>query len=200
MARKNNLHVSCLSQKVACSLIGFFILVFILYVASLRFDQVETFNIFSAIIGFYFAIVIGHIFISITICKLWLAATGEKRDPKSPFDSSAIIGWVERALYFSALMLDKPEAIGVWLALKTSGRFWGEGPNQEKVGETSARDIFQIYLIGTALSLGYATVGWKIAEWLPENRTYSICLVVALCIGNFILCRNIKSLAPKNSF
>ncbi|MGD0952511.1 MAG: hypothetical protein ABR985_08965 [Methanotrichaceae archaeon] len=110
-------------------------------------------SVIGDFIGFYFAVVVGHYSIAEIVAKMWIAATGRKDDPASPLDTSAIIGWVERSFYIVFLLLGKPEVIGFWLTLKTAGRIWGE---ERPSKETPTRTIYQIFLIGNALSIGYA--------------------------------------------
>jgi hypothetical protein len=75
------------------------------------------------------------------------------------------VGLVERLLYVAALQIGKGEFIGVWLALKAAGQWevWRE-PTPE------ARATYQIFLIGSALSVLYAGVGFKIIGWVLDGE------------------------------
>jgi len=159
-------------------------------------------HIINFLVGFYFAVVVGHYIITEIVANMWIAATGRKDDPVSPFDTSAIIGWVERSFYIVFLLLGKPEVIGFWLTLKTAGRIWGEERPAKKTicndNSPPTRTIYQIFLIGNALSIGYAVVGWKIIVWLPKTPAYAVLSIISLCAGSLILCQIIKKWGVKH--
>jgi hypothetical protein len=150
--------------------------------------------------GFYFAIVVGHCLIKMTSDAMWLAAAGYTEDPEPHFDTSAIIGWLERALYVLFLLLHKPEAIGLWLTLKAAGRIWTK---ERLENDPLPREIYQIFLISNALSIGYAIVGWVIVVWLlrenPGDKIGSIIsLLFIVIIGNHYIVHKVKSEGAKN--
>jgi hypothetical protein len=67
----------------------------------------------------------------------------------------ATVGALERILYFFAFLMGKPEFIAVWLALKVAGQWsqWSEQKIQLEKKWLSGRAIFQVFLIGNALSI-----------------------------------------------
>jgi hypothetical protein len=115
----------CSNQKTFISLVVLLALILIYFLLPVKLleNYVYLAKVFAAIIGFYFAIIVGHCLIKMTSDTMWLAVTGYSEDPESHFDTSAIIGWLERALYILFLLLHKPEAIGLWLTLKQPGVF-----------------------------------------------------------------------------
>jgi hypothetical protein len=78
---------------------------------------------------------------------LWksVAISGDKRNENLP----RIVGLLEAFLYPTALLAGFPEFIGVWLVLKVAGS-WSGWQDPEK-----GRALFQVFLVGTALSLAY---------------------------------------------
>ena len=66
----------------------------------------------------------------------------------------------------------KPEFIGVWLALKVAGQWqqWSEDKPYREGGPTIVgRQLFNIFLIGNALSITYAVVGAQAIGWLAAH-------------------------------
>ncbi|SRR6266545_376552 len=87
-------------------------------------------------------------------------------------DLPFLVGIVERILYVACWMLDKPEFVGVWLALKVAGGWkgWSDDPNMPvKPGgsatvKITGRLFFNTHLIGSGLSLLNALVGALMIE------------------------------------
>jgi hypothetical protein len=171
----------------------------------------------AILIGYYFSIVAGHYLVSKTYYQLWesliFPSTEIKSRPLNQF-TSAIIGWIERIFYIVVLqsidaatsfgLQNAAQAIGFWLILKSAGR-WRGWPEESGVDETfknvNGRTIFQFFLLGNALSIGYAFVGWKIILWLQEknpimeNKIFLISLLLIFC--NIILITHIRLMGKK---
>jgi hypothetical protein len=64
-----------------------------------------------------------------------------------------LVGSCEAVLYPTSLIINKPEFIGVWLALKVAGhwKFWEEGHK--------GRNRFNMFLIGNSFSIVIAFLG-----------------------------------------
>jgi hypothetical protein len=117
-------------------------------------------------IGYFVAVIVAAPLIKYIVDKLHetLAGKGshETLEGERAYASMAVgVGLVERLLYVAALQIGKGEFIGVWLALKAAGQWevWRK-PSPE------ARATYQIFLIGSALSVLYAGVGFKIIGWV----------------------------------
>jgi hypothetical protein len=86
-----------------------------------------------------------------------------------------------------SLQLGKAEFIGVWLALKVAGQWkrWSEGV---RVGEreVDARVFYNIFLIGSGLSIAYSIVGAQLIGAIgSEKWSIAVGLPAALLLGTF---------------
>ena len=89
-------------------------------------------------------------------------------------------------------MIGKPEFIGIWLTLKVAGRIWGRRENENK-GKDSY--IYQVFLIGSALSLTYAVIGAKSVIWYQStNYCFAFAMPIALIFATVILLFYIKKI------
>lgn len=135
-------------------------------------------------LGFFYAIIVAHFPIHLTIKKIWIIFNnGTGYDKKSHFDSSEIVGYVERALFVVSIFYSRLELVAAWLVLKTAGRIW----NQEKASFAESREIYQVFLIGSGLSIAYAFVGAKIMEWLPYHWDYALVSSIVLLLANLVI-------------
>lgn len=121
-------------------------------------------------IGYIFAVFVGDFAIRKISDRMWQCLGWSKSEtPNIRPDvwQPRLTGIVERVLYVAAFQVGKPEFIGVWLALKVAGQWtrWSKEPN---TGENvpQGRSIYQNFLIGNALSVIYALVGFKLIEWI----------------------------------
>ena len=196
----------------------------------------------SSLIPYLVSYIIMIIFSNYLICRivreLW-KPLGIAADPESPRDKnrieyvdiSSIIGYVERTLYWGAILIAKPEFIGIWLTLKVAGRIWGRSAvsnkatesaslrpsavatynNQESVSrdktseeldiawrrENKGKDsyIYQVFLIGSALSLTYAVIGAKSIIWYQSaNYCFAFAMPMALIFATVVLLLYIKKI------
>ena len=82
----------------------------------------------------------------------------------------AILGIVERSLYYASFIFALPAFIGVWLTLKTVAKSprWANEPNElakKKLPENPpGRALFQPFLVGNGLSILFAGAGYLITH------------------------------------
>jgi hypothetical protein len=98
----------------------------------------------------------------------------------------ALVGLLERLLYIIALLAKSPEFIGVWLALKVAGGWSGwsgkreykwDDNGKEILGYVPGRQEFNLFLVGTALSLIFAVAGAFTIQSLIESRIRDTLLI-----------------------
>jgi hypothetical protein len=144
------------------------------------------------VIGYLFAIVIAHFPISWVVNRMW-ESIGWAKDNKERIRPASwqpsILGCVERALYVAFFQLGKPEFISVWLAMKIAGHWKGWSEDREyEGGVITGRMVYNIFLIGSALSIGYAVTGAKLVEWcLRQEWSLAIGVPVSLLLATSVL-------------
>jgi len=143
-------------------------------------------------IGFAYSVLVGHALVAPLAAAMLPTHDPDSRDDPEHISHSLILppaqGMVERALYTAALLGGQSALIGVWLGLKAVGT----GAFQGRV-----RHIYQRFLIGTAVSLLYAAVGWQVIEWLtsqPQHVTYAVVAALILVIATIALTRYVRFL------
>jgi len=149
-------------------------------------------KIWPHIIGYFFAIVIAHFPISLVVNRMWECIGWTEKDKEGIRPDSwqpNILGCVERALYTVSFQLGKPEFIGVWLVLKVAAQWKRWGEDKEYGGHIIAgRAIYNIFLIGNALSIGYAVTGAKLIEWcLGRDCLPAISVPISLLLATLVL-------------
>ncbi len=118
----------------------------------------------------------------------WKANDNEsiRRNIWEPFS----VGIIERALYVSSLILGHGVFIGFWLALKVAGRWtapWEESAGNKKSWPVT-RSAYQIFLVGSGISVLYAFVGFKLILQINKGEfTYGVVLSVVLVAANEVL-------------
>ena len=126
--------------------------------------------------GYLFSLLGGHLAVQAIIRPLY----GEQNEGTDP---TVVVGYVERVLYTSAVLLDVPSVIGFWLAIKVIG-------NWKDPDRTKPRSLINTFLAGTVVSLLYGTVGgqtvvwWQVQGWGGHVPTVPIALVT----GTLLLC------------
>jgi hypothetical protein len=136
------------------------------------------------ILGYGFAVVVGHFCIMAVVDKLW-EESGWRRPSdakvRPAFYLPQLIGLLERALYVASLQLGEPEFIGVWLALKVAGQW-------KRWEEADGRIFYNIFLIGSGLSIAYAIVGFQLITFVVSERwSFAFGIPLALLIGTYAL-------------
>jgi hypothetical protein len=136
-----------------------------------------------AIAAYVLAIVIAHYPIAKIVSTLYRDLGVEIHAPNSHLP--ALVGAIERGLFVGALQLERGEFIAVWLALKVAAQWkgWeqGLGAGSAKV---QGRDLFNVFLIGSGLSIALSAVSVRLAEFARWNnwRMFWISLGAA-CLG-----------------
>jgi hypothetical protein len=129
-------------------------------------------------IGYTFAVIGGHVAIRPIIDGLWQDAGWKKgiaTDIRPQPYHPRLVGLVERALYVASWQYHVPEFIGIWMALKAAGQWkrWGEGiPDSSGEKKSEGRSFYNIFLIGSGLSVAYATVGSRMIWALRKPKWY----------------------------
>jgi hypothetical protein len=141
-------------------------------------------------VGYGFAVIIGHFCVALVVDRLWKTEVGSSsdKDVRPGFYLPKLVGIVERVLFVASLQLGKGEFIGVWFVLKVAGKWkrWSEGA--EAGGKIDARVFYNIFLIGSALSLAYSVVGAELVELIDSKKWSSaVALPAALIVGTFAL-------------
>jgi hypothetical protein len=144
------------------------------------------------IVGYVFAVIIAHFPIRLVVDQMWkdMGWTEKNQDETRPHSwHPRILGCVERTLYVASYQLGKPEFIGVWLALKVAGQWkrWGQEPGS---GATiiAGRHVYNVFLIGSALSIAYGITGAKMVEWFVRgNWTSAIGVPLILVIASLAI-------------
>jgi hypothetical protein len=96
---------------------------------------------------------------------------------------------VERTLYVASLQLGMPEFVGVWMALKVAGQWkrWGED-GESSPHKIEGRSYYNIFLIGSGLSVAFAVVGAQMVEALANgNWQVGVGLPLTLLISTYVL-------------
>lgn len=105
-----------------------------------------------------------------------------ERGKKTDLWQPPITGTVERTLYVSSLLMGYGEFIGLWLALKVTVAYplWSR--------THSGRTIYMCSLIGSALSVLYAVVGYQAIRWLEGEKWFPAAAVsILLWLGTAVL-------------
>jgi formate-dependent nitrite reductase membrane component NrfD len=137
-------------------------------------------------IGIAYSTVLGGQVIEKIMKTLWKPL--KKEAPLiRPFGYMAVLmGIVERVIYFTSFMLGYEEFIPIWLALKAAPQLsnWEKGFEVAGYKEISGRVIYNIFLIGNGLSIGFAVMGASLVP-LIESGQYlrSVYLASALLAG-----------------
>ena|SRR3989338_6775137 len=137
------------------------------------------------LIGYIVACSLSFIFIDLIYQELWREIKDELEDKDHKLHRwyGAIIGLLEQVMYITAILLDKFEFIGIWLAFKVIGRWersrieFEQNSNKGKLGKLQTHAIYSIFTIGNALSIIYSVVGWKIICWLRGDRIFEAVLL-----------------------
>ena len=154
------------------------------------------------VIGFAYSVVVGHYAIKFAARQMWNAVgLGELQRDRRSWQTQAV-GMTERALYTASILTGHPEFVAVWLGLKTVTvvwSVWGNTPAETaKRTGVFAREIYNNFLLGTALSIGFGAVGAYTTELLTERRgTPALLVDVAVLLGTVALSLWIRSRGKK---
>lgn len=100
------------------------------------------------------------------------------------------IGIIERSLYFTAILIGKPEFIAVWLTLKTvsQSKRWSENH--------FGRAIYNNFLVGNSLSIMYAFAGAGIIQWTVGSALVPIDMVIPTILEENYIFAWLSGLVP----
>ena len=146
------------------------------------------------LLGYLFSVFVGSfVMVRLVVNAMWkgLGWKGDlSEDTIRPYAWHPIaVGCLDSVLYTSAWLANKPEFIGVWLAIKVAGK-WDRWTKDGDVNgkKIHGRTFFNIFLIGSGLTVLYSVIGAKIIGWLT-SQMYSMAIIVPviLVMGTLIL-------------
>ena len=136
---------------------------------------------YASVIGYGFSVFAEAILVKSLVETLWdciapQSSSGPQNRPQ--LWQGDALARIEGVLYVALLQLDLGNLIGVWLVLKVAGQ-WKRGMDDgdEKTQRPDGRSVFNIFLIGNALSVLYSFVGFKLIGWVLEGRILRVCWV-----------------------
>ncbi len=122
--------------------------------------------------GFLVAIWTGHVATNWVVGNMWnYLRWRHPYEAKGYLETyrgqGAIVGIVERTLYYGSLIVGQAVFIGLWFTLKTIAQSprWGKDS-----GPIQGRGIFQPFLAGTGLSLLFAGGGYLMTYLILKNE------------------------------
>lgn len=149
--------------------------------------------------GYLFATLVAQVILWPLVSAMW-DNLGIPLTHRPRHWQSKALGIVERTLYVVSLQIGQPEFIGVWLVLKVAGQWrrWTEQWELDLGGGTKVtvvgREVFNVFLLGNAVSIAYAVVGTKLIEFLIKRDWFlALAVSVALLIGSVLLLWYTKS-------
>jgi len=136
---------------------------------------------YAPVIGYGFSVFAEAILVKSLVETLWdcispqSASHPQNRPQLWQGDALARI---EGVLYVALLQLGLGNLIGVWLILKVAGQWkrWMDDGDEQKQ-RPDGRSVFNVFLIGNALSVLYSFVGFKLIGWIQAERILQVCWV-----------------------
>lgn len=142
--------------------------------------------------GYTYALVIGSIFVKNIVNSMHEDLDAQRgRIPQH----SQVLGSIECFLFISAIQIEKPEFIPIWLTLKTAAGWshWNqlsfEQPNPDGTKTPiRGRQSFNIFLAGNGLTISFSLIGSQLITWLlglddlPAIATAFGAVVAASCL------------------
>ena len=154
--------------------------------------HVQIIDVIAVAVGYGFALVIGNWCLVFVMDKLWQKTGASRavfREPSLAARLPQLVGLVERSLYVASFQVGKPEFIAVWLALKVAGQWkrWEDGGTADGV-EISGRLVYNLFLIGSGLSVAFGAVGAQLIVYISDrNWPLATAVPSALILGVVIL-------------
>src|SRR5438552_10732632 len=136
---------------------------------------------YAPVIGYGFSVFAEAILVKSLVETLWdCISPNSSSNPeirRHPWQGDTLAR-IEGVLYVAFLQLGLGQLIGIWLVLKVAGQWkrWMDD-GDEKTQRPDGRAVFNIFLIGNALSVLYSFVGFKLIGWIREDRAIQVCWV-----------------------
>lgn len=147
----------------------------------------------TVVVGYFFSVVIGHLAVRHIVGALWVERGIRKK--VWGWTEPMLVGILERFLYTASFQSGHAAFIAVWLGLKAVPQWkrWVEKTTYIQGRKIEGRSIYNIFLIGNAVSLVYGVAGAKLIEWLGNGEVpLAILVSFGLPIGSLFLFSFIK--------
>lgn len=155
-------------------------------------------SLWPYVVGYAVALILGAIVILFAVRWAWKDASGGGVRREDQERLSAVLGSIERGLYIAALQLHHAEFIGLWLGIRTAGSWtsWRNGVRKDEdlegaTKDVSGRQVFNIFLMGSALNIAFAVLGERLIHWLtacPRDVSSAVLAFVSACaLSAFLL-------------
>src|ERR1041385_5448320 len=136
---------------------------------------------YAAVIGYGFSVFAEAILVKSLVEPLWDCIAPQSSDGsqnRPQLRQGDTLARIEGVLYVALLQLGLGNLIGVWLGLKVAGQWkrWMDD-GDEKTQRPDGRSVFNVFLIGNALSVLYSFVGFKLIDWIRDERILQVCWV-----------------------
>ena len=157
------------------------------------FDQEKILDILTSVyvvvpLGYLYGLFIADWTISRIVTRIWGMLKSRAIEPGSPSIHNefiiypwqvSLVGISERFLFIVSLQFGRPEFIAIWLTLKTIAR----SVRWTKAKSVPGRAIYNTFLIGTALSIGFSFVAYSGMQWaLGTDSDWDQNLALALVV------------------
>jgi len=146
---------------------------------------------YAHVIGYGFSVFAEAILVKSLVETLWDCIAPKSSDNpqirQPPWQGDALAR-IEGVLYIAFLQLGLGELIGLWLLLKVAGHWkrWMD-VGDETTQKPDGRSVFNIFLIGNALTVLYSFVGFKIIGWIIAGRVLQVCWVSLSVIASTLV-------------
>ncbi len=142
---------------------------------------------YAPLIGYGFSVFAEAILVKSLVETLWeciVPNSSPAPQVRPPTWQGDALARIEGVLYVAFLQLGLGPMIGLWLVLKVAGQWkrWMDD-GDEKTQKPDGRSVFNIFLIGNALTVLYSFVGFKLIEWVEAEKVLQVCLVSLLVIA-----------------
>jgi hypothetical protein len=142
---------------------------------------------YAQLIGYGFSVFAEAILVKNLVETLWDCLTpGSASNPQArphPWQGEALAR-IEGVLYVAFLQLGLGPLIGLWLVLKVAGQWkrWLDD-GDEKTERPDGRAVFNVFMIGNALTILYSIVGFKMIGWVAAGEMRRVLIVSLAAIA-----------------